>query len=60
MTNIFKPGKNCWRVENADRAAVLVDGENYFRAVRKSLAQARQRIILLGWDFDERVEMRDA
>ena len=59
MTNIFKPGKNCWRVANADRAAVLVDGENYFRAVRKSLAQARQRIILLGWDFDERVEMHD-
>ena len=26
---------------------------------RKSLAQAQQRIILLGWDFDERVEMHD-
>ncbi|WP_321327102.1 phospholipase D-like domain-containing protein [uncultured Parasphingorhabdus sp.] len=59
MSNLFKPGENCWRVEHADRAAVLIDGENYFRAVRKSLAQARQRIMLLGWDFDERVEMRD-
>ncbi len=59
MSNIFKPGKNCWRVEHADRSAVLIDGENYFRAVRKSLAQARQRIMLLGWDFDERVEMHD-
>jgi phosphatidylserine/phosphatidylglycerophosphate/cardiolipin synthase-like enzyme len=59
MSNIFKPGKNCWRVEHADRSAVLIDGENYFRAVRKSLAQAQQRIMLLGWDFDERVEMHD-
>jgi len=59
MSNIFKPGHNCWRVEQADRSAVLVDGENYFRAVRKSLAQAKQRILLLGWDFDERVEMHD-
>ncbi|AMO72747.1 phospholipase D-like domain-containing protein [Sphingorhabdus sp. M41] len=59
MSNIFKPGENCWRVEHADRAAVLIDGENYFRAVRKSLAQAKQRIMLLGWDFDERVEMHD-
>ena len=59
MANIFKPGANCWRVEHADRSAVLIDGENYFRAVRKSLAQAKQRIMLLGWDFDERVEMHD-
>lgn len=59
MANIFKPGKNCWRVEHAERSAVLIDGENYFRAVRKSLAQAKQRIMLLGWDFDERVEMHD-
>lgn len=59
MSNIFKPGQNCWRVEHADRCAVLIDGENYFRAVRKSLAQAKQRVMLLGWDFDERVEMHD-
>ncbi len=59
MSNIFKPGHNCWRVAHAKRSAVLIDGENYFRAVRKSLAQARQRVMLLGWDFDERVEMHD-
>lgn len=59
MPNLFKPGKNCWRVEHADQSAVLIDGENYFRAVRKSLAQAKQRVMLLGWDFDERVEMHD-
>lgn len=59
MPNLFKPGSNCWRVVHANRSAVLIDGENYFRAVRSSLAQAKQRVMLLGWDFDERVEMHD-
>lgn len=59
MSKLFKPGENCWRVEHAQKATVLIDGENYFRAVRKSLAQAKQRVMLLGWDFDERVEMHD-
>ncbi|MEO1169043.1 MAG: phospholipase D-like domain-containing protein [Pseudomonadota bacterium] len=59
MSDIFDPGRNCWRVENATRAAVLVDGENYFRAVRRSLAKAEDRIILIGWDFDARIEMHD-
>ncbi|MEH6790057.1 phospholipase D-like domain-containing protein [Parasphingorhabdus sp.] len=59
MPHIFKPGENCWRVEHAERSSMLIDGENYFRAVRKSLSQAQQRIMLLGWDFDERVEMHD-
>ncbi|MGP1282617.1 MAG: phospholipase D-like domain-containing protein [Parasphingopyxis sp.] len=59
MKAVFDEGRNCWRVENAARAAVLVDGENYFRAVRRSMAEAQDRIILVGWDFDARVEMHD-
>ena len=34
---ILKPGKNCWRIEHADRAAFLVDGAEYFRAFREVL-----------------------
>ncbi|MEO0461768.1 MAG: phospholipase D-like domain-containing protein [Pseudomonadota bacterium] len=56
---IFRLGENCWRVDNADTFTVLVDGENYFRAVRKAMQQARERIILIGWDFDTRVKMYD-
>lgn len=59
MSRLFDPGRNCWRVENASRAAVLVDGENYFRAVRRALVKAEDRIILIGWDFDARIEMHD-
>jgi len=55
----FRPGDNCWRVVKADSFTVLVDGENYFRAVRSAMQQARQRIVLIGWDFDARVKMYD-
>jgi phosphatidylserine/phosphatidylglycerophosphate/cardiolipin synthase-like enzyme len=56
---MFREGDNCWRVEDASRAAVLIDGENYFRAVRSAMARARERIMLIGWDFDARVKMYD-
>src|SRR5690242_9085437 len=26
----FEPGRNCWRVESAERAAFLIDGQVYF------------------------------
>ncbi|MEM7689898.1 MAG: phospholipase D-like domain-containing protein [Pseudomonadota bacterium] len=55
----FEPDDNCWRVAAADTFAVLIDGENYFRAVRSAMMQAQERIVLIGWDFDARVKMYD-
>jgi len=52
------PGRNCWSVERAERAAFLVDGEAYFSALAQSLAQARRRVWILGWDFDPRIRLR--
>lgn len=57
--SLFKPGINCWRVEHADKVTVLVDGEDYFRAVRAAMIRAKRRIVLMGWDFDARLEMHD-
>lgn len=59
MTDLFTPTHNCWKVAHAESATILVDGENYFRAVRGSMALAKQRIMLLGWDFDTRIKMCD-
>jgi phosphatidylserine/phosphatidylglycerophosphate/cardiolipin synthase-like enzyme len=39
--SLFVPGRNCWRVERAEKVAFLVDGEEYFGAVRAALAKAR-------------------
>lgn len=53
----FTPGRNCWRVETAERFSMIVDGADYFRALRESLIRARRLVILIGWDFDFEIEM---
>lgn len=54
---LLQPGRNCWRVEQATRLAFLVDGEEYFGAVRASLAAARHSFFVLGWDVDRRMRL---
>jgi phospholipase D1/2 len=50
-------GRNCWRIERADRAAFLIDGEAYFAAIRDALARARRSFFIIGWDIDSRMEL---
>lgn len=58
MQNLtFEPGRNCWRVETATCFSVIVDGADYFRALRESLIKAQRLVILIGWDFDFEIEM---
>src|SRR5687768_17188052 len=52
------PQRNVWRKTRADRAAVLVDGDAYFRAVHHALLSARQQVWILGWDIDSRLCLR--
>jgi phospholipase D1/2 len=54
---ILEVGRNCWRLQPADRAAFLIDGAAYYRAFRKAAVQAERSIMILGWDFDSRVRM---
>lgn len=53
----FLPGRNCWRVAEADRFALIIDGADYFRALRETLLKASRLITLVGWDFDFEIEM---
>jgi phospholipase D1/2 len=39
----------------ATRATLLVDGEEYFSTLRRALLQAREQILIAGWDFDSRI-----
>jgi phosphatidylserine/phosphatidylglycerophosphate/cardiolipin synthase-like enzyme/uncharacterized membrane protein YdjX (TVP38/TMEM64 family) len=62
-------GRNDWpsrppgwldRVEwlaHAQRLAPLVDGIEYFRALRESLIRARRRVILIGWDLHSEIDL---
>ncbi|MDP5308899.1 phospholipase D-like domain-containing protein [Paracoccus spongiarum] len=55
--SLLQPGRNCWRVEQAGRFAVIIDADNYFAAVREAMLGARQSILLIGWDFDARIDV---
>ncbi|MFK8252788.1 VTT domain-containing protein [Ancylobacter terrae] len=56
-TPVLEPGRNIWRLEKADRAAVLVDGAAYFGALRASMLEARETIHIAGWDLDSRMKL---
>ena len=49
-----------WRVARADKASVIVDADDYFQAGRLAMLAARHRIMLIGWDFDARIDIREA
>jgi phosphatidylserine/phosphatidylglycerophosphate/cardiolipin synthase-like enzyme len=53
----LSPGENVWRVERATRATVIVDAAEYFAAARAAMMAARHRIMLIGWDFDARIDL---
>lgn len=53
----MEPGRNCWRIERAHQASLIVDAADYFATVRQAMMMAEKRIILIGWDFDARVKV---
>ena len=50
---LLKDGETCLRVARANRAALLVDMECYFRAAKEAMSQAKQSIHLLNWAFEQ-------
>ncbi len=44
-----------WRYAMARRAHVVIDAADYFSVIREVMDSARQRIFLIGWDFDSRI-----
>ncbi|MCE5289807.1 MAG: phospholipase D-like domain-containing protein [Nocardiaceae bacterium] len=54
---ILVPGETCWRIERAERLSVIIDAANYFHYAKAAMSLADQRIMLVGWDFDTRIEL---
>ena len=52
---VLEEGRNCWRIERAGRASLVVDAADYYRLARQAMLRARHQIILIGWDVDTRV-----
>jgi len=46
-----------WKVAAAKQMSVIVDAEEYFRHARSAMLKARRRIMLIGWDFDGRINL---
>jgi phospholipase D1/2 len=56
-SNILRPGGNVWKIARAGRFAPLVDGAEFFGAVRQSLLRAQKSVVMLGWDFHSRMRL---
>ena len=50
-----EPRPSVWRYAMASRAHVVIDAADYFELMRDTMCNARQRIFLIGWDFDTRI-----
>lgn len=55
--SLLKPDENCWRVETAHHASLLVDAENYYRALYEGICRAKHSIFIFGWNVDGRIAL---
>ena len=46
-----------WTRAQASRAHTVIDAGPYYELIREAMLGARQRILLIGWDFDTRVSI---
>jgi phosphatidylserine/phosphatidylglycerophosphate/cardiolipin synthase-like enzyme len=53
------PAGSYWRIEQATCATVIIAADGYFKAAREAMLNARDRIMLVGWDFDSRIKFGD-
>src|SRR5918994_4373445 len=54
---VLRPGHTCWRIEQADRVSLIVDAADYFQAAQSAMLQAQHSILMIGWDFDTRIDL---
>jgi phosphatidylserine/phosphatidylglycerophosphate/cardiolipin synthase-like enzyme/uncharacterized membrane protein YdjX (TVP38/TMEM64 family) len=54
---LLRPSYNCSAVARADRVAMLVDAEAYFKAFHDAALRAQRSIYLLAWDFNSRTRL---
>ncbi|MEH6772430.1 MAG: phospholipase D-like domain-containing protein [Cereibacter changlensis] len=54
---ILRPSETCWRIERSDRLRVILDAADYFATIRKAVPLARHSVLMIGWDFDTRIEL---
>lgn len=53
-SHLLEPGRNCQRLARAERVALLIDGDAYFKAFTQAALRAQRSIVILAWDFHSR------
>ncbi|WP_340120003.1 VTT domain-containing protein [Pelagibius sp. 7325] len=54
---ILEENETCWRRAACPRARVLIDGADYFLALRRALLNAKETVFIVGWDIDSRTRL---
>jgi phospholipase D1/2 len=57
MRPLLVPGETCAAVVGVDRAGVLVDGKDFYRAFYDACCAAERTILMAGWQFSCDVEL---
>lgn len=57
MQPIVAAGRNCWRIERADKARLLIDAATYYHWIARAFENAEKMIFIAGWDFDTRIPL---
>jgi phospholipase D1/2 len=55
--SIVRPGYNAYAVARAERVALLIDAEAYFRVFYQAALRAKRSITILGWDFNSQTQL---
>lgn len=55
--SILRPGRNCWRLERAQRVALIVDARDYFAIAKAAIREARHTVMMIGWHFDLHIKL---
>jgi phospholipase D1/2 len=55
--SILRPGYNAYAIARAERVALLIDAEAYFRAFYQAALRAKRSITILGWDFNSQTQL---
>ena len=55
--SILEVGRNCRRIDPAEKAAVLVDGADYFRSLAHAVREAERYVLIAGWEIDSQTRL---
>jgi phospholipase D1/2 len=55
--SLLRLGYNCWAIAHAERVALIVDAEDYFRAFYQAALRAKRSILVLAWDFNSQTRL---